>query len=164
VGRSRNYCVHQMSANETSAPMYYNGVFTHGVDPKRRLQIPARWRPTKAGIELTIVVWPTSNGACLRVLPPEGMADLKKTIDDMPNSDPKKVVLKRFIGSQSAQVVLDAVGRVCIPDDMAKLAAITTEAVLVGSLDRFEIWSPDRHQKVQATDAVLAEEAFKLMG
>jgi hypothetical protein len=36
--------------------------------------------------------------------------------------------------------------------------------VLVGSLDRFEMWSPDRHQKVQASDAVMAQEAFKLMG
>jgi MraZ protein len=153
-----------MSQTETSAPMYYNGVFTHGVDPKRRLQIPSRWRPTKAGTELTIVVWPTANGACLRVLPPEGMAELKRTIDVMPNDDPKKVVLKRFIGSQSAQVTLDSVGRACIPDEMAKEAGITSEAVLVGSLDRFEIWSPERYPKIQASDAVMAHEAFKLMG
>jgi MraZ protein len=82
----------------------------------------------------------------------------------MPNSDPNKVVLKRFIGSQSAQVTLDAVGRVCIPEEMAREAGITNEVVLVGSLDRFEIWSPDRHQKIQAADAVMAQEAFKLMG
>jgi DNA-binding transcriptional regulator/RsmH inhibitor MraZ len=30
-------------------------------------------------------------------------------------------------------------------------------------LDRFEIWNPERYQKVKATDAVLASEAFKLM-
>jgi MraZ protein len=154
-----------MSPTETITPTYYNGVYRHGVDPKRRVQIPAKWRPAKPGTEFTVVLWPTSNdGACLRVLPPEGMAELKRNIDAMPNSDPNKVVLKRFIGSQSVQVTLDAVGRVCVPEEMAKEAGITSEAVLVGSLDRFEIWSPDRHRKVQASDVVMAQEAFKLMG
>src|SRR5438045_4028536 len=153
-----------MSPKVTIAPTYYNGVFRLVADTKRRVQIPAKWRPPESGIEFTVVLWPQSNeGACLRVLPPEGMAELSRTIDAMPNSDPKKVVLKRFIGSQSVQVTLDAVGRVCLPDDMAKEAAITTEAVLVGSLDRFEIWNPARYEKVKASDAVMAQEAFKLM-
>src|SRR5205823_2653017 len=113
----------------------------------------------------TVVLWPQSNeGTCLRVLPPEGMAELKRIIDAMPNADPNKVVLKRYIGSKSAQVSLDAVGRVCIPEEMAEKAGITNEAVLVGSLDRFEIWNPDRHCKVEASDVVMAQEAFKLMG
>ncbi len=61
----------------------------------------------------------------------------------MPNSDPNKVVLKRFIGSESVQVTLDKAGRICLPEKMAKEAGISEEAVLVGLLDRFEIWSPD---------------------
>jgi DNA-binding transcriptional regulator/RsmH inhibitor MraZ len=47
---------------------------------------------------------------------------------------------------------------------MAKEAGITNEVVMVGSLDRFEIWSPERHKKVAASDVVMAPEAFKLMG
>jgi len=35
--------------------------------------------------------------------------------------------------------------------------------VLVGLLDRFEIWSPDRYAKVRAADAVMAQEAFRMM-
>jgi MraZ protein len=81
----------------------------------------------------------------------------------MPNSDPRKVALKRIIGSGSAQASVDKTGRICLPDEMAKEAAIKDEAVLVGLLDRFEIWNPQRYEKVQATDAVLAAEAFKLM-
>src|SRR6266496_2233780 len=124
-----------MSPNATIAPTYYNGVYRHGVDTKRRVQIPAKWRPPESGTEFTVVLWPQSNeGTCLRVLPPEGMAELKRIIDAMPNADPNKVVLKRYIGSKSAQVTLDAVGRVCIPEEMAEKAGITNEAVLVGSL------------------------------
>ncbi len=91
------------------------------------------------------------------------MAQLMADIDAMPNGDPNKVVLKRFIGSESVQVTLDKSGRICLPDEMARLAGIKDEAVLVGLLDRFEIWNPDRYKNVKATDAVLAPKAFELM-
>jgi MraZ protein len=86
-----------------------------------------------------------------------------RDIDAMPNGDPKKVVLKRFIGSESVQVALDSAGRICLPEEMATGAGIKDKAVLVGLLDRFEIWNPGRYDKVRASDAVMAQEAFKLM-
>src|SRR5437660_8074738 len=153
-----------MAANQTVARTYYNSIYRHGVDPKRRVQVPAKWRPAESGIELTLVLWPKSKeGPCLRVLPPEEMAELMRDIDAMPNSDPNKVVLKRFIGSESVQVALDKAGRISLPEEMAKAADIQEEAVLVGLLDRFEIWNPDRYQKVKASDAIMAQEAFKMM-
>ena len=143
---------------------YYNSIYRHGVDEKRRVQVPAKWRPAEAGVEFTLVLWPKSKeGPCLRVLPPLEMAELMRDIDAMPNSDPSKVVLKRFIGSESVQVSVDKGGRICLPEEMAKAADITDNAVMVGLLDRFEIWNPERYQKVKASDAVMAQEAFKLM-
>lgn len=153
-----------MEPERTSEATYYNSLYRHGVDEKRRLQIPAKWRPAKAGVEFTLVLWPKSKeGPCLRVLPPREMAELMRDIDAMPNSDPNKVVLKRFIGSESIQVALDKGGRICLPETMAKAAEIGEEAVLVGLLDRFEIWNPQRYERVKASDAVMAQEAFKLM-
>jgi DNA-binding transcriptional regulator/RsmH inhibitor MraZ len=46
---------------------------------------------------------------------------------------------------------------------MAKAADIRDEAMLVGLLDRFEIWNPGRFERVRSSDAVMAQEAFKLM-
>jgi MraZ protein len=153
-----------MEPNDSVEPKYYNSLYRHGVDEKRRVQIPAKWRPTKAGIELTLILWPKSKeGPCLRVLPPQQMAALVQDIDAMPNSDPGKVVLKRFIGSESVQAPLDKTGRICLPEEMAKAAGITDQVVLVGLLDRFEIWSPERYEKVRSSDAVMAAEAFKMM-
>jgi MraZ protein len=153
-----------MSDAKKDEPIYYNSRFQHGVDEKRRVQIPAKWLPQKAGVELTLVLWPREiAGACIRVLPPEQMAKLMQSIDEMQNSDPRKVVLKRLIGSGSAQAGVDKSGRICLPDEMARKAGLKNEAVLVGLLDRFEIWNPDRYEQVQAADAALAQEAFKLM-
>lgn len=156
--------VNKMKQNAGTEPIYYNSVYRHGIDEKRRIQIPAKWRPSEPGSELTLMLWPKDKaGPCLRVLPAAEMAQLMRDIDAMPNEDPNKVVLRRFIGSESVQVALDKAGRICLPEGMAKAAGMTDEAVLVGLLDRFEIWNPERYEKVRASDGVLAHEAFKLM-
>jgi MraZ protein len=153
-----------MELSEITEPTYYNSMYQHGVDEKRRVQIPAKWRPSESGTELTLMLWPKAKeGPCLRVLPPAQMAKLMRQVDALANTDTSKVVLKRFIGSESVQVALDKAGRICLPEKMARDAGISTEAVLVGLLDRFEIWSPERYERVKASDAVLAQEAFKLM-
>lgn len=153
-----------MEPENNSATVVYNSLYQHGVDEKRRVQIPAKWRPAQSGVEFTMILWPKSKeGPCLRVLPPIQMARLMRDIDAMPNSDPGKAALKRFIGSESIQVEIDKSGRVCLPEKMSRDAGISDQAVLVGLLDRFEIWNPDRWERARASDAVLAHEAFKLM-
>jgi MraZ protein len=91
------------------------------------------------------------------------MEELVREVAAIPNTDPTKVVLKRLIGSGSVQVAVDKVGRICLPEDMARAAGIQDKAVLVGLLDRFEIWSPDRYEKVRSSDAVMMQEAFRIM-
>ena len=153
-----------MSDAKANGRTYYNSCYQHGIDEKRRIQIPAKWRPESEGTELTMILWPKHQaGSCLRVLPPEEMAALMADIDAMPNGDPNKVVLKRFIGSESVQLTVDKAGRIVLPEAMARAAAIKDEAVLVGLLDRFEIWNPARYENVKAADVVVAHEAFKLM-
>lgn len=144
--------------------IYFNSSYRHGVDEKRRLQIPAKWRPEEEGVELTVIEWPKHQaGTCLRVLPPHKMDQLMADIDAMPNSDPNKVVLKRVIGSKSEQVALDKSGRICLPEAMARAAGIKDEVLLVGLLDRFEIWNPARYENVEAADAVHSPKAFEMM-
>ncbi len=151
-------------SNNGLTTQIYNSIYRHGVDEKRRIQIPAMWRPSEAGIQLTLIVWPQrSEGPCLRVLPPKEMAELMASLDAMSNDDGRKTILKRIIGAESTQVILDKAGRICVPEEMARAAGIVEEATLVGLLDRFEIWDPARYEKVKAADMVLAQEAFKRM-
>lgn len=152
-----------MSAQTTNELVIYNGEFRHGVDDKRRVQIPARWCPSKSA-EFTLVVWPTQQaGNCLRVLPPEAMSKLMLQVEAMPSSDPNKGMLKRRIGSRSNQVKLDNAGRICIPQELAELAEVADKTVLVGLLDRFEIWSPARYEKVRNVDPTVEARAYELM-
>ena len=154
-----------MSSAATTTQIY-NSTYRFAVDDKRRIQIPAMWRPGESSVQLSLIVWPQrAEGPCLRVLPPKEMAELMAQLDAMPNTDRNKTTLKRIIGSESTQVTLDKGGRITVPEDMARMAGIEIgeEVVLVGLLDRFEIWDPTRYEKVRAADAVMAHEAFKMM-
>jgi DNA-binding transcriptional regulator/RsmH inhibitor MraZ len=67
-----------MSAATDNEPIYFNSLFRHGVDGKRRIQIPAKWRPTKADMQYYLILWPHENipQSCLLVLPPAEWRDL----------------------------------------------------------------------------------------
>ena len=47
-----------MDVTDNSAKKYYNSLYRHGVDEKRRVQIPAKWRPARSGVEFTLIFWP----------------------------------------------------------------------------------------------------------
>ncbi len=144
--------------------IYFNSRYLHGIDDKRRLQIPAKWRPEGDGVEFTVIVWPKHHaGTCLRVLPPEKLEKLVAEIEAMPNNDPRKDVLRRVVGGNSEQVTLDKAGRICLPEEMARAAGIKGEAHLIGMLEQFEIWEPARYKNVEAADGVHQANAFELM-
>lgn len=154
-----------MSSNVSNKSKVYNSVYRHGVDDKRRVQVPARWRPDDAGAEFTLILWPNGNWpeACLLVMPPEEMDALVAKLKAMPLADPKAASLRRLLGSKSATLALDKSGRFCIPESMARAVGIEKEAVMVGLMDRFEIWNPERHAAVSEVDSALQAEAFKMI-
>lgn len=154
-----------MSAAINNQPVLYNSLYRHGVDEKRRLQIPSKWRPTEENFQFTVILWPGTahKEPYLLILPPEPLQALLARLKEMPYSDPKADSLRRLLGKNSDQVVVDKAGRVCLPEAMAKGAGIEKEAVLIGSWDRFEIWNPERYEAASKVDDALASEAFKLI-
>lgn len=151
----------KMQPGAVSEPVYYNSWYRHGVDDKRRVQIPAKWRSEQPEI-LTLIVWPkaTVKQACLLVLPPAEWLALVQKLKAMPFHDSKAEALRLLLGSASDRVSLDKGGRICLPDGMAKAVGITNEALLVGLVDRFQIWNPARFNEMAPMDEQLWPEAI----
>ncbi len=155
-----------MAITETNDKIHYTSLFRHGIDDKRRVQIPAKWRPSQPEAELTLIPWPgrTVPGAVsLLVLPPSRMAALAEKLSLMPLGDQKAEALRRLIGSKSAGVTVDKAGRICIPEAMATLAGLKKEALFVGMVDCFGVWDPERHAAVSAVDETLSNEAIGMI-
>src|SRR5271165_299077 len=138
---------------------HYLSMFRHGIDDKRRVQIPAKWRPSQPEVELTLILWPNGSEkeACLLVLPPAEMNTLYQKIRAMPFGDATASALRRLLGSKSASVTLDKAGRIVLPESMSKPVGLELdgEALMVGLFDRFEIWNPERYEKAKLVDETL---------
>ena len=145
--------------------VFYNSLYRQRLDEKRRLIIPAKWRPATEDFEFTLFIWPYSaiQKPYLLVLPPQPLKELVDKLRAMAYSDTKADTLRRVLGKSSEQVIVDKGGRICLPEHMAVAAGIDKDVVLVGSWDRFEVWSPERYDAVSAIDDALSQEAFKLI-
>lgn len=152
-------------STEPNTQVFYNSLYRQRLDDKRRLQIPAKWRPGTEDFEFTLFIWPYSpiQKPYLLVLPPQPLKELVDKFRTMAYSDAKADSLRRLLGKNSEQVTVDKGGRVCLPEHMIAAAGIDKDVVLVGSWDRFEIWSPDRYDAVSTIDDALSQEAFKLI-
>lgn len=153
-------------STDSIEPIYYNSLYRHGVDEKRRIQIPAKWRPAEPEFQFTMVLWQpegTARESCLLVLGPEAWRVLVEKVKAMSYAGSQAQTLRRNLGKNSDRVALDKAGRICLPEAMAKAVGLEKEAVLVGLLDRFEIWSPKQYEAISAMDDRLLPEAIKLI-
>ena len=156
-----------MAAALANHTIEYCSEYRHSMDDKRRVQIPAKWRSQDgAEVEYTLVRWPhgPQPEACLMVFPPDEWQALVAKVKSMPFVDPKAQALRRLLSRKSVQAALDKAGRICVPEELAKKVGIEREVVLVGLLDCFQIWNPERYNAVSAEDELLFAEAFELLG
>lgn len=154
----------KMSSTESNIHVY-SSIYEHGVDEKRRVQLPAKWRLENPDAQYLVVPWPKDGmkAAYLVVLPPEAVRTLHAKVKAMPYSDPRAQSLRRLLGGGSDTVTLDKAGRFCLPEGLAKAAGIDKQATLVGAMDLFEIWNPERYSGVKPTDEALAQDAVNLI-
>ena len=121
--------------------------FSHTLDTKKRLTIPSDWREI-IGIPHRVFVMPGISEPCLLAYPAREMNQRMQSIRKLSISDRKGRQLARTLGSRSDLVPWDSAGRIRIKDELLEYAALTTEVVLVGTFDGFEIWNPENWKKV----------------
>lgn len=119
----------------------FKGEYTHTVDGKGRIAIPARFR---AKIEHGAVL-ARSSERCLCVYTEETWIEKSASFGaPTPAEEARARRFERLKYSQSNDVELDAQGRILLPLKFRQYAAIAGEAVIIGARDRFEIWSAER--------------------
>jgi division/cell wall cluster transcriptional repressor MraZ len=151
-----------MPTTASSVPEFH-GVFRHGIDGSRRVMIPAKWRPKNRKLVFRVIMWPIAVEEFLLVLPPERWQLMLDKIKTGKLHDPRTAVLERVLGSTSAPLSLDSVGRFCLPGNMADKVGIVDEAEFIGRLDKFEIWTPSRRRSIDEHDKQEAATAAKEM-
>jgi MraZ protein len=128
----------------------YLFVYPHGVDAKRRVQIPAKWRPPpgQRGFKFRLVLWKQHGqpAPCLLALPPDKWRQFREKLAARDFSDPKAEAVRSWVAENCDVVDLDSAGRMCLPQPLAAAAGITRQAVLRGMTEYFQIWSAENYK------------------
>lgn len=140
---------------------FFTGEFVHTLDPKRRLTIPSEWREV-VGEPKKLYVLPALDSRCLSLYRvPDFMRKLAR-LKEHSIADPKARQMARVLGSRSAFLGWDSAGRVRIKEDLLEDAGLEHKVVLLGALDRIELWSPEEWERgAAAGDIASLEDAVR---
>lgn len=130
------------------------GEFTHTIDDKGRLTIPAKYRGELAsGLVVT-----RGFDQNLMVFTLTGWDDLAGKIASRPFSDRSARAFRRRVFSGAVDLTPDRQGRILLPQNLREFAALDSEAIITGMYDYLEIWSPTLWTPVR-DDVASAEDA-----
>jgi MraZ protein len=117
----------------------FKGTYRHRIDLKGRLPIPAAFRRGLGG-EASVVV--TQLDQCLAVYPPSEWARLEAQLAALPSFSRPVKALTRLLASRAADCEIDVQGRILLPAALRGAVGLERDAVVIGVLNRFEIWAP----------------------
>jgi MraZ protein len=118
----------------------FKGTYHHRIDAKGRLPVPAVFRRALGG-DLPVVV--TLLDQCLAVYSPGEWEKLEAQLAALPAFSKPVKALTRLLASRAADCEIDVQGRILLPPSLRQAASLGRDAVVVGVLNRFEVWSPE---------------------
>jgi MraZ protein len=136
------------------------GEYTHALDLKGRLTIPARFRgELEAGLVVTRGAEP-----CLVIYPQEEWVALARRAAQMPTASRTARSYTRRLFGGAHEATLDKMGRILVPSFLRDYAGVTDEAVVVGLNTYIEVWNPERwrqglEEDSENLEAILADVA-----
>lgn len=126
------------------------GKYYYNLDPKGRIIIPAPLRDIifKKYNNSKLYITNAAFDKCLHIYPLEEWNKLEEKIRSMPKMEEAvKYFLRRVIAS-AIECEMDKQGRILIPYEHRQDAGINTEVVMVGQLDKIEIWDKSSWNEV----------------
>lgn len=117
----------------------FKGTYRHRIDGKGRVPIPAAFRRELGG-EDRVVVTPLDQ--CLAAYPLHEWAKLEAQLAALPAFSKPVKALSRLLASRAADCEIDVQGRILLPASLRASCGLERDAVVIGVLNRFELWAP----------------------
>jgi MraZ protein len=122
--------------------MLLTGTYERSLDDKQRLALPKRLRDLLAS-QGQLVLTPGTDGS-LALFPEQAFAALTEKLAARSPTGHEVRAFSRLLYAQSQSVEIDSQGRIRLPAELARLAALDRDVVLLGVGDRVELWNKSR--------------------
>ena len=137
--------------------MFY-GEYSHSLDKKDRLIIPAKFREVFKEHFAEKFYLTRGLDRCLFVFTEESWKSQERKFRDMPFTRTESRKFNRLYFSGACDAVCDKQGRILIPEYLKRYAEIKQDVVIVGVSDRIEIWAKEEWEKFFETNKGSFEE------
>jgi len=139
----------------------FSGKYYYTIDPKGRIMIPAPLREViSANYSPKLYITNAPADKCLNIYPLEEWNGLLEKVRGLPKSNKSvKRYMRNVIGS-AIEVNIDKQGRVQVPSSLREDSDIKGDIVIVGLLDKLEVWDRQLWDQAMA-DSAMDETAFE---
>jgi MraZ protein len=119
----------------------FRGQFTHTVDAKGRVSLPARFRDVLlAEGDARFVLTPAVFDPCLHLFPMKAWEEYERKISALPSMDATAIRFRRMYVSAAVECELDGSGRVLIPPHLRERIRLEKDALWAGMGEKLELW------------------------
>lgn len=126
----------------------FRGISSINLDAKGRIAIPTRYREDLQEccdnqLVVTVAVDEKCVGepGCLWLYPLPEWEKLELTLSKLPTLNKMAGKLRRFVIGNASECEMDPQGRLLIPEKLREFANMKKHIVLIGQLNKFEMWN-----------------------
>lgn len=122
------------------------GSFKYSIDSKGRIALPAKLRKNVNPEANDTFVLTRDTEKCITIHPLDIWKKLAAEKLKINQFDPKEAMFLRLFLNEAAEDTLDSQSRLLIPKRLIEYAEIDKEVLILGSMDKIEIWNPDIYE------------------
>ena len=138
------------------------GQYEHQMDQKGRVSLPSAFRREADGDRFVLMQW---EPGYLTLFPEAKWQDVQQKLLEFRRTDPAAWNQVRMIIGQAVEVAPDKQGRILVPATLQVAADLSGAVLLIGNLDRVELWNPATYGEVVEEKAGEFQQfAHKLFG
>lgn len=123
------------------------GSYTHQLDEKGRVALPASFR-REAADQRFVLVQPYP--PALALYPEVEWGAVEERLSDLMAKGEDERLEVLAVLSNAHEVVPDAQGRILIPARLKEAAGLQTSVLMVGAINKVELWSPEAFESAMA--------------
>jgi MraZ protein len=127
----------------------YLGSHLNQVDEKGRVTLPAAFRRESESASFVLI---QVYKEALTLYPSDTWEGVERRMQEHLRRAPQRRLEFLALTANAQEVSPDKQGRILIPERLRTRADIQGEALLIGALDKIEIWSPERFENAVGSE------------
>ena len=123
--------------------MKFLGSYQYQLDDKGRVSLPAAFRREAKDQPFVLI---QAYSPALALYPASAWEGVQDRLRQLLDREPEARLYVLSVMSNAVEVVPDGQGRILIPARLKDAAELESQALLVGAIDKIEIWNPERFE------------------